>query len=100
MSLSAYFANRQMVLQSYVRTDRGSTHWAGCEVSHLNCALSEGADALRKAGELVQVNAALVEALKVALAAMERGLPYVASEEDYVAIAERQARAVLAQVEQ
>jgi hypothetical protein len=42
------------------------------------------------------VPADLVTALKVALSALERGLPYVYSEDDYVAVAERTVRAALA----
>jgi hypothetical protein len=41
----------------------------------------------------------LVAALQVALSAIEQGLPYVASEEDYVAVAERTVRAALALAE-
>jgi hypothetical protein len=41
----------------------------------------------------------LVAALQVALSSIEQGLPYVASEEDYVAVAERTVRAALALAE-
>lgn len=43
----------------------------------------------------VNAHDALVSALRVALEAIDRGLPYVASEEDYVAVAERACRAAL-----
>lgn len=98
--LRAYFANRQMVLQSYVRADRGSTHWDGCEISHINCALAEGADALRRAGELAQVNAALVEALKAFedITRHPAGTYVEVSDAEWREVMD-QARAVLARVE-
>lgn len=44
----------QAVVASWVREDRGSTHWDGCETAHVDCALSSAADALREVAERVR----------------------------------------------
>lgn len=54
----------QAVVATWVREDRGSTHWQGCEVVHSNCAMAEAADALRAAAELAASHADLLAALK------------------------------------